>query len=145
MANRFVLNETSYHGAGAIGSIPDEIKARGFQKVFVASDPDLIKFGVTKKVTDLLEQGETPESLLQQLLGDLEPVFTEQIPVQYACNCSKERVTRAIASIGKMDIQEMIDDNQPIEVNCQFCDRHYIFTTEELKQLLQASQKGVSQ
>lgn len=96
-------------------------------------------------VTDLLEQGETPESLLQQLLGDLEPVFTEQIPVQYACNCSKERVTRAIASIGKMDIQEMIDDNQPIEVNCQFCDRHYIFTTEELKQLLQASQKGVSQ
>ncbi len=53
--NRFVLNETSYHGKGAINAIPDEIKARGFKKAFVASDPDLIKFGVTKKVTDVLE------------------------------------------------------------------------------------------
>lgn len=55
MANRFVLNETSYHGAGVIQSIPEEIKARGFQKVFVATDPDLIKFGVSQKVTDLLD------------------------------------------------------------------------------------------
>ena len=53
--NRFVLNETSYHGKGAINAIPDEIKARGFKKAFVASDPDLIKFGVSKKVTDILE------------------------------------------------------------------------------------------
>lgn len=49
MANRFVLNETSYHGAGAISAIPTEIQARGFKKAFVASDPDLVKFGVTKK------------------------------------------------------------------------------------------------
>ncbi len=55
MANRFVLNETSYHGAGAITEIPAEIKGRGFKKVLVASDPDLIKFGVTKKVTDVLD------------------------------------------------------------------------------------------
>ena len=55
MANRFILNETSYHGKGAIKEIPNEIKARGFKKAFVASDPDLIKFGVTKKVTDLLD------------------------------------------------------------------------------------------
>ena len=53
--NRFVLNETSYHGKGAINAIPEEIKARGFKKAFVASDPDLIKFGVSKKVTDILE------------------------------------------------------------------------------------------
>ncbi|MBR2651075.1 MAG: lactaldehyde reductase [Clostridia bacterium] len=53
--NRFVLNETSYHGKGAINAIPDEIKARGFSKALVASDPDLIKFGVTKKVTDVLD------------------------------------------------------------------------------------------
>ena len=56
MANRFILNETSYHGKGAIKEIPNEIKARGFKKAFVASDPDLIKFGVTKKVTDLLDE-----------------------------------------------------------------------------------------
>ncbi len=53
--NRFVLNETSYHGAGAIAAIADEVNARGFKKVFVASDPDLIKFGVTKKVLDVLD------------------------------------------------------------------------------------------
>ncbi|MBE7066840.1 MAG: lactaldehyde reductase [Ruminococcaceae bacterium] len=55
MANRFVLNETSYHGSGAINCIPDEIKGRGFKKVFVASDPDLVRFGVTKKVTNVLD------------------------------------------------------------------------------------------
>lgn len=53
---KFMLNETSYHGAGAIKAIPDEIKNRGFKKAFVASDPDLVKFGVTKKVTDVLDE-----------------------------------------------------------------------------------------
>ena len=53
--NKFMLNETSYHGAGAINAIPDEIKNRGFKKVFVATDPDLIKFGVAAKVTDILD------------------------------------------------------------------------------------------
>lgn len=56
MANRFVLNETSYHGAGAIGAIADEAKGRAFTKAFVCSDPDLIKFGVTKKVLDVLDK-----------------------------------------------------------------------------------------
>ena len=56
MANRFILNETSYHGSGAINEIPNEAKARGFKKAMVCSDPDLIKFGVTKKVTDLLDE-----------------------------------------------------------------------------------------
>ncbi len=53
--NKFMLNETSYHGAGAITAIPDEIKNRGFKKAFVTSDPDLVKFGIVKKVTDLLD------------------------------------------------------------------------------------------
>ena len=56
MANRIVLNETSYHGAGAIREIANEVKTRGFAKAFVCSDPDLIKFGVTKKVTDVLDE-----------------------------------------------------------------------------------------
>ena len=58
MANCITLNQTSYHGAGAIQSIPDEVKAHGLTKAFVCSDPDLIKFGVTKKVTDVLEAAE---------------------------------------------------------------------------------------
>ncbi len=67
--NRFVLNETSYHGAGAIKAIPEEIKARGFKKVFVASDPDLVKFGVSAKVTDLL----TAEGIDYTLFSDIKP------------------------------------------------------------------------
>ena len=65
--NRFVLNETSYHGAGAITAIPEEIKARGFKKVFVASDPDLVKFGVSAKVTDLLEKAGIPYTLFTDI------------------------------------------------------------------------------
>ena len=65
--NRFVLNETSYHGAGAIAVVPDEIKNRGYKKVFVASDPDLIKFGVTAKVTDLLDTAKIPYTVYSDI------------------------------------------------------------------------------
>ncbi len=65
--NRFVLNETSYHGAGAIKAVPDEIKARGFKKAFVATDPDLVKFGIAAKVTDLLESSDIPYELYSDI------------------------------------------------------------------------------
>ena len=65
--NRFVLNETSYHGKGAIAAIADEVKARGFSHVFVASDPDLVKFGVTKKVLDVLEGTSIPYTLFSEI------------------------------------------------------------------------------
>lgn len=55
MVNRFILNGTSYHGAGAINEIPGLVKSKGFKKAFIASDPDLVKFGVTEKVTKLLD------------------------------------------------------------------------------------------
>ena len=67
MANRFILNETSYHGAGAIQSISTEIKARGFKKAFVCSDPDLVKFGVTKKVLDVLDGAAIPYELYSNI------------------------------------------------------------------------------
>ena len=67
MVNRFVLNETSYHGSGAINSIPEEIKARGFKKVFVASDPDLIKFGVSTRVTDILDKAGIEYTVFSQI------------------------------------------------------------------------------
>jgi lactaldehyde reductase len=69
MANRIVLNETSYHGAGAIREIPGQVKGRGFQKAFVCSDPDLIQFGVTKKVTDVLEEA----GLAYEIYSDIKP------------------------------------------------------------------------
>lgn len=67
MANRFILNETSYHGAGAIASIADEAKARGYKKAFVCSDPDLIKFGVTKKVLDVLDGAGLPYEIYSNI------------------------------------------------------------------------------
>lgn len=69
MANRFVLNETSYHGAGAINEIAAEVKRRGFQKAFVCSDPDLVKFGVTQKVLDVLEK----DNLAYELYSNIKP------------------------------------------------------------------------
>ena len=65
--NKFVLNETSYHGAGAINAIPDEIKARGFKKAFVATDPDLIKFGIAAKVTDILDNAAIPYTIYSDI------------------------------------------------------------------------------
>lgn len=67
MANRFILNETSYHGSGAINEIAPEVKARGFKKCFVCSDPDLIKFGVTKKVTDVLDSASIPYEIYSEI------------------------------------------------------------------------------
>ena len=74
MANRFVLNETSYHGAGAIKEIAGEVKGRGFKKCFVCSDPDLIKFGVTKKVTDVLDAA----SVDYEIYSEIKPNPTVQ-------------------------------------------------------------------
>ena len=67
MANRFVLNETSYHGKGAIQEIATEVKGRGFKKCFVCSDPDLLKFGVTKKVTDVLDNASIDYEIYSQI------------------------------------------------------------------------------
>ncbi len=95
------------------------------------------KIAEITSVTDLLEQGATPETLLEEVLGEFGVEINEKIPIEYQCDCSKERVTRAIASIGKKDIREMIDDQESIEVNCQFCDKHYVFTTEELEEIVE--------
>lgn len=74
MYNRFVLNETSYHGAGAVKAVAEEITARGFKKAFVASDPDLIKFGVSKKVTDVLDDA----GIAYEMFSEIKPNPTIQ-------------------------------------------------------------------
>ncbi len=95
MANRFVLNETSYHGKGAIGAIADEIKARGFKKAFVCSDPDLIKFGVTKKVTDILDNAE----IAYEIYSNIKPNPTIE-NVQTGVEAFKNAGTDCIVAIG---------------------------------------------
>lgn len=93
--NRFVLNETSYHGSGAINAIPDEIKGRGLSKILVASDPDLVKFGVTKKVTDILENA----GIEYKLYSDIKPNPTIE-NVQSGVEVYKEYGADGIVAIG---------------------------------------------
>ncbi len=87
-------------------------------------------------ITTLLNQGVTPEAMMEQLFEGYDLHIMEQIPTGYHCNCSRDRVYRAVMSIGKKDIQEMIDNNKPIEVNCHFCGKHYIFDVDDLKTML---------
>lgn len=88
-------------------------------------------------VTTLLEKGRTPEDILDLLLGDLELEILDKMPVQFACNCSRERVTRALISIGRKEIESMIEEEKDVEMNCHFCNKNYVFSTEELKYLIE--------
>ncbi len=84
-------------------------------------------------VTSMLEAGKTPEDILYTVLDGLEVEILQTSETGFACNCSKERIEKALISIGKTDIKEMIDDGEPIEVKCHFCNTGYEFTVEELK------------
>ena len=95
------------------------------------------KVATVTSVTDLLEQGYTPEKLLEYMLGEFGLEITDKMPARFYCNCSRERVSKALISIGKKDLREMIDEGEPIEVNCHFCNTAYEFTPEELKALLE--------
>ncbi len=87
-------------------------------------------------ITSLLDLDMTPEMILEQILGDFDMEILDKLPTGFECNCSKERVEKAVISIGRKDIQEMIDDDEPVEVNCHFCSEHYLFDIAELKELL---------
>ena len=86
-------------------------------------------------VTALLEAGNTPEQILGQLLTGLNMEITDTIPTAFVCSCSKARVEKALISIGKEELKDMIEEGKEIEVNCHFCNRNYCFSVEELKQL----------
>lgn len=94
------------------------------------------KISKVTSVTSMLSASMTPEMILEELLGEFGLEITDTMPTKFSCNCSKERVEKAIVSIGKKDIQEMIDDDKPIEVNCHFCNKNYTFTVEDLKKII---------
>lgn len=87
-------------------------------------------------VTSLLDAGSTPEQMLAVLLEGMDPEITDKIPVCFSCRCDKHRVEKALVSIGKKELQDMIDEGREIEINCHFCNRNYSFTIEELGDLL---------
>lgn len=87
-------------------------------------------------VTEVLEAGNPPERMLEMLLDGLSMQVTDTIGTGYRCDCSKKRVERAIISIGRKDIEEMIADGEEIEVGCHFCNKKYTFSVDELKGML---------
>lgn len=105
-------------------------------KVIASLEQNLAEF---TSVTQVLDEGKSPEEMLGMLLKGLDLEVTDTMPAQFYCNCDKKRVEKAIISIGKGDIQEMISDNKSIEVNCHFCNTSYTFSVEELKELLKKS------
>ncbi len=117
MANRFILNETSYHGSGAILSIPAEAKARGYNKALVCSDPDLIKFGLTKKVTDLLDEA----GLAYEIFSDIKPnptIENVQAGVEALHNANADYII-AIGGGSSMDTAKAVGI---IDTNPEFAD-----------------------
>ena len=99
------------------------------------------KLSTMDSVTKLLDQGMSPEQLLEYLLGDFGLEINDTIPASWYCNCSRERVAKAIVSIGSKDIREMIQDNKPIEVKCHFCNHAYKFDIEDLKEILKIAKR----
>jgi len=87
-------------------------------------------------ITSLMDQGMTPVDMMNKLFNGYDLVINDSVTPHYHCDCSKDRVQKAIMSISKNELREMIADNEPIEVNCQFCNKHYIFNVEELKSMI---------
>ena len=89
-------------------------------------------------VTNMLERGLSPEGILEEILGDFGLEITDRLETQFYCDCSKERVSRALSTINKADLDEIINDGESIEVKCQFCNKAYNFEIEELKEIRNA-------
>lgn len=93
------------------------------------------KVNKISSVTDMLEKGMTPEDILEEVVGELGLKINDKIPTSYKCNCSRERVSRALVSMGKKELNDMINDGKEININCNFCNTNYAFSVAELKEL----------
>lgn len=93
------------------------------------------KLAALAPVTMLLEEGNSPEQILELVLGDLGVEVTDRLPVGFYCNCSKERVEKVLISLNRKELQELIDEGKDVEVNCHFCNTDYVFTVDELKKI----------
>lgn len=100
------------------------------------------KLAGVRPVTAMLDAGMEPEQILEELLGEFHLEILDKIPTQYRCDCSRERIERVLISLGKKELEEMIADGEPIEVNCQFCDKKYRVSVGELRELLMISQRA---
>lgn len=117
-------------------------QAGGFILQMMPGATEEVIAGLEKKlaqltsVTALLDEGKTPEEILEYILGDYGLDILERTPVRFHCNCSRERIDKALISVGKQELQRMVEEGETIEVNCHFCNRHYPVMVEELQHLL---------
>ena len=87
-------------------------------------------------VTTFYRNGKTPEDLLTLVLGDMNLQFTDKMPCRYHCGCTRQRVEKALISVGEKELRSMIEEGKPVEMNCHFCGKNYSFSVEEMEQLL---------
>ncbi len=93
------------------------------------------KLTTAKPVTSMLDQGMTPEEILEYYLGEFGVQINEKTEVAFQCDCSREKVEKALLSVGRKELQSMIDDGEPVDTGCSFCGKHYRFDLDELKAL----------
>ena len=124
-----------------VGTEEEVLQAGGF---IVQLMPDITEEEIVKleeslskitSVTAMLEKGMTPEDILNEILGELDLEILDTIPVGFKCECSKEKVRGALSLLNDSDINSIIDDGQPIEVMCHFCNTRYEFNLDELKEI----------
>lgn len=139
----FVVSEQtpSSVGVGVLVNPDNTIKAAGgfiLQIMPGATDETITllenRLSTIMPVSRMIDNGYIPEQILKELLGE-EVQILDRMPVQFACTCSKERFANAITSLGKQEIQEMIEEDNQAEVHCHFCNNKYVFTSEELEEL----------
>lgn len=90
-------------------------------------------------VTSMLDEGMTPENILSEIFGDIPLDIMDKNSTQFACNCSRNRVEKALISVGRKELESMISDGEPIEMNCHFCNNKYVFEIDDLKKMLRNS------
>lgn len=130
-------------GLGVLMSIDNTVKqAGGFIIQLMPSAEDRLidqleeRLSLVTSVTSMLDSGMSPENIIQSILGGLGNLeFNETIPVRFYCNCSRERLSKALISLGKDELQDIINDDKEIEVKCHFCNKGYLFDIDELKDL----------
>lgn len=129
-------------GLGVLVDVDGSVKqAGGFIIQLMPFTPDEVidrlekKISEIKSVTEMLEEGNTPEQILELVLGEFGLEITDTMPTAFHCDCSKERVSKALATLNRKDMDDLINDGESIEVKCQFCNSAYEFTVEDLKQL----------
>lgn len=130
-------------GLGVLVDVDTSIRqAGGFIIQLMPGAPDEVidkleeKLNTIPYVTDLLDMGKTPEDILELILGEFGLKFYERTPVSFKCNCSKERVEKALISIGLEDLTKILEEDKGAEINCHFCNKKYNFSEEDLNRII---------